>query len=77
MRFSVGYLEGYFETATSKEFGIWFIDYNRILGKMFQDFAVKRVDLGKYNRDYPFRSLGLLMSHRLLWFYLKHNLFSF
>ena len=46
-----GYLEGYFETATSKEFGIWFIDYNRILGKMFQDFAVKRVDLGNNDNE--------------------------
>lgn len=30
-RFSHNYLCGYFETTTSTEFGLWFIDYNRIL----------------------------------------------
>ena len=29
------YLCGYFETATSTEFGIWFIDWNRILGEAY------------------------------------------
>ncbi len=27
------YLVGYFETATSDAFGLWFIDYNRLLGE--------------------------------------------
>jgi len=32
------YLEGYFETITNGEgVGLWFIDYNRILGNMFTD----------------------------------------
>jgi phosphohistidine swiveling domain-containing protein len=30
--FAKNYLKGYFETSTSDEFGIWFIDYNRLLG---------------------------------------------
>lgn len=34
------YLKGYFETTSSKEFGVWFIDYNRILGDYLQDFTV-------------------------------------
>ena len=29
------YLCGYFETATSTEFGIWFIDWNRLLGEAY------------------------------------------
>lgn len=35
--FSNGYLEGYFETTTNDEFGTWFIDYNRILGRLYAD----------------------------------------
>lgn len=31
------YLCGYFETTDSKEFGTWFKDYNRLLGKMYSD----------------------------------------
>ena len=38
--FAHDYLLGYFETVTTDEFGIWFIDYNRILGKMYDDFSV-------------------------------------
>lgn len=37
-RFCHGYLEGYFETVASEEFGLWFIDYNRVLGEIYQDF---------------------------------------
>ncbi len=33
------YLAGYFETASSDEFGLWFIDYNRILGEAYKDFT--------------------------------------
>ncbi len=36
--FSNNYLEGYFETITSKTFGIWFCDYNRIIGRLYDDF---------------------------------------
>ncbi len=38
--FSQNYLCGYFETVCSKEFGIWFIDYNRLLGTMYGDAHV-------------------------------------
>jgi len=31
------YIKGYFETTTS-EHGIWFVDYNRILGEAYNDF---------------------------------------
>jgi len=37
--FAHDYLEGYFETTTSDERGIWFIDYNRLLGGMYADAA--------------------------------------
>lgn len=33
--FSHTYLDGYFETTMCPEYGLWFIDYNRILGKIF------------------------------------------
>ncbi len=49
--FAQNYLEGYFETSTSKEFGVWFIDYNRILGEMFQDFAIKQNQTKKENNQ--------------------------
>lgn len=38
--FSNGYLNGYFETVCTEEFGTWFIDYNRILGEMYHDASV-------------------------------------
>ncbi len=36
--FSHDYICGYFETAASEQFGLWFIDYNRILDKMYKGF---------------------------------------
>jgi phosphohistidine swiveling domain-containing protein len=33
--FAHDYLKGYFETSTSDEYGIWFIDYNRLLGDIY------------------------------------------
>jgi phosphoenolpyruvate synthase/pyruvate phosphate dikinase len=39
-KFTHNYLEGYFETASSKEFGLWFIDYSPTLGKLYSDMAV-------------------------------------
>ena len=36
--FKNDYLLGYFETVTTEEFGLWFIDYNRILGKSYEDY---------------------------------------
>ena len=38
--FSHNYLQGYFETVTSKEFGTWFLDYNRLLGESYQNFKI-------------------------------------
>lgn len=38
--FTHGYLEGYFETSDSAEYGIWFIDYSPSLGKMYQDVSI-------------------------------------
>lgn len=35
------YIGGYWETVCSEEFGLWFIDYNRILGEMYKDFVPK------------------------------------
>ena len=40
IRFFKNYLEGYFETITVEEFGLWFIDFNRILGKIYKDFTL-------------------------------------
>lgn len=39
--FAHDFLCGYFETTTSPEFGIWFCDYNRILGKLYGDFDIR------------------------------------
>lgn len=35
------YLCGYFETVVSKDFGLWFVDYNRILGEKYRDFQIQ------------------------------------
>ncbi len=42
--FTNNYFEGYFETVSSKEFGLWFVDYNRILGNMFADFSLQQIE---------------------------------
>lgn len=36
--FANDYLLGYFETVCSTDFGLWFIDYNRVLGNMYQEY---------------------------------------
>jgi phosphohistidine swiveling domain-containing protein len=38
-KFTKDYLHGYFETTSSSDFGLVFIDYNRILGQLYQDFT--------------------------------------
>ena len=38
--FTHDYLEGYFETSDSADFGTWFIDYNQSLGKLYETVAV-------------------------------------
>jgi phosphohistidine swiveling domain-containing protein len=40
--FTNDYLEGYFETTFSEAFGIWFIDYNRILGNMYHNASLTK-----------------------------------
>ncbi len=39
-KFSNNYLLGYFETADSDQFGLWFIDWNKILGEMYGDYTL-------------------------------------
>ncbi len=38
VKFSNYYLQGYFETVDTKDFGLWFVDYNRILSEMYSGF---------------------------------------
>ncbi len=38
--FHNNYIAGYFETILTKEYGLWFIDFNRILGEAYQDFSL-------------------------------------
>lgn len=37
--FSHDFIVGYFETIRTKEYGLWFIDFNRVLGKMYDSFS--------------------------------------
>jgi len=37
-KFTNNYLQGYFETWDSPEHGMMFIDYNRVLGSLYEDF---------------------------------------
>jgi phosphoenolpyruvate synthase/pyruvate phosphate dikinase len=39
--FANNYIKGYFETFYSEGNGTWFIDYNRILGKEYEDFELQ------------------------------------
>lgn len=38
--FAHNYLEGYFETIKSKEFGTWYKDYSRTLGRLYKDLSL-------------------------------------
>ncbi len=38
--FYENYLGGYLESVLSKEFGLWFVDYNRILGNMYESMTL-------------------------------------
>ena len=38
--FASNYLEGYFESVDSDEFGTWFMDYSQSLGKMYEDMVI-------------------------------------
>ena len=74
---------GDYEKEWRKEFGreLWFHlqvrrFLNRLNGRDYDEMIelLKKVDLGGYNRDYPFRSLGLLMNPGLMRFGVKHLL---
>ena len=39
--FVQNYLKGYFETSTSDEYGIWFLDYNRLLSDIYQTAPIE------------------------------------
>lgn len=38
--FSNDFLQGYFEALITQEHGLWYIDYNRILGQIYEDFSI-------------------------------------
>lgn len=40
-KFCHNYLMGYFETVTSDDYGLWYIDYNRLLGDKYLNFIIK------------------------------------
>jgi phosphohistidine swiveling domain-containing protein len=44
--FAHHYLKGYFETSTSDESGIWFIDYNRLLGDIYEITPTRQITKG-------------------------------
>lgn len=35
--FTHDYLKGYFETSEPEEFGLWFIDYSKVMGELLED----------------------------------------
>lgn len=39
VNFFNNYLGGYFETVSHEDTGLWFIDYNRILGDIYKDYT--------------------------------------
>lgn len=39
--FTHDYLTGYFETVSSKDFGLWFVDYSTTLGKLYSDIIIR------------------------------------
>ena len=41
VKFFKNFFEGYFETISTEEYGLWFIDFNRILGKVYSNFVLK------------------------------------
>ncbi len=46
---------GYFETTSSQEYGLWFVDYNRILGNMYCHF---KLNLNHSENKNTFRGHG-------------------
>ncbi len=56
------YLCGYFETASSTEFGIWFIDWNRILGESYANEGIGRRSFGEPQDDGGRQSDAVILS---------------
>lgn len=50
------YLGGYFETVTTSDEGLWFVDYNRVLGEIYQDY---KTPINKKNLQTAKRLEGL------------------
>jgi|SRR3989344_7268329 len=48
-KFTENYLNGYFETVDTNEFGIWFVDYNRILGDLYDTNVIRQRRIQKNN----------------------------
>ncbi len=46
---------GYFETVQSEEWGTWFIDYNRLLGKTYENFLATVVPKNSVSDSPPFQ----------------------
>jgi len=49
--FAHNYIKGYFETVTTSEFGLWFIDYNRLLGNLYEDVVVPKTSFAKLSEE--------------------------
>jgi len=49
-QFCNNYLLGYFETTESPEFGLWFIDWNRILGETYSEYQLTNIDTNYTNK---------------------------
>lgn len=45
--FANEYLLGYFETVSSQEFGLWFVDYSPTLGQLYADIVIKTPSANK------------------------------
>lgn len=50
-QFYNNYLLGYFETVDSSEFGLWFIDWNKILGDVYSDYTLRLADARSEQAD--------------------------
>jgi len=50
VKFFHNYLEGYFETISTQDYGLWFVDFNRILGRIYKGFTIDSAMLKRTNR---------------------------
>ncbi len=49
--FANNYLQGYFETVTVEESGIWYLDYNRLLGSLYSEFQIPHHHVDRGAKD--------------------------